>query len=72
MNTVANYSFSEGRLKGLGLGGAYRWQDKIAVGYPFIQDANGDTVGDVKHPIYAPAEGSVDLFASYKMPFFQK
>jgi hypothetical protein len=27
-NFITNYSFSEGRLKGFGVGGSYRWQDE--------------------------------------------
>ncbi len=71
-NVVTNYSFSEGRLKGVGVGGAYRWQDTVAIGFPYVLNADGQTVGDVLHPVYGPAEGNLDLFTSYVMPYFRK
>lgn len=70
-NVVTNYSFSEGKLQGASIGGAYRWQDKAAIGFPFITDSDGNTVGDIANPVFAPSESNVDLFARYKMPFFE-
>lgn len=71
-NMITNYSFREGALKGASIGGAYRWQDKAAIGFPFIQDENGNTVGDIANPVYGDAEDSIDLFASYRMPFLKE
>lgn len=34
INFLGNYSFTEGKLRGANIGGAYRWQDKEAIGYP--------------------------------------
>jgi len=70
-NFVSNYNFSEGRLKGLSVGGAYRWQDRVSIGFPFITNADGQTVGDVANPVFAPRTDNVDLFARYKMPFLE-
>ncbi len=34
INLITNYTFQEGMLKGFSAGGAARWQDDIAIGYP--------------------------------------
>ena len=60
-NFITNYSFTHGWLKNVGVGGAYRWQDKVIIGYPAI--AGGSY--DLTKPFYGPAEGAVDLWASY-------
>ncbi len=64
-NIVSNYSFNEGRLKGWRLGGAYRWQDRSAVGYPVRILPDGSGVYDVKRPYYGPTESNVDLWLGY-------
>jgi outer membrane receptor protein involved in Fe transport len=61
-NVITNYSFSEGRLKGVGVGGSYRWQDKVVIGYPII---NNSTAFDLTKPYFGPSEDAVDLWASY-------
>lgn len=71
LNLITNYSFKEGALRGLSIGGAYRWQDEVAIGFPYIIDDDGNRVGDVSNPVYAPSEDNVDLMASYKMPFLE-
>ncbi|ACB75777.1 TonB-dependent receptor plug domain-containing protein [Opitutus terrae] len=64
-NVMTNYTFREGFLKGVGVGGSYRWQDKVAIGYPLIP--NGPYYGfDIANPIFGPAEDAVDLWTSYE------
>ena len=41
INLITNYTFKEGILKNFSVGGAARWQDEIAVGYPTIVEDNG-------------------------------
>lgn len=65
-NAVTNYSFREGSLKGVGVGGAYRWQDKIAIGYPVYQDDDGIYQFEINNPIYGPSEDFIDLWVSYE------
>lgn len=60
-NFITNYTFTHGWLKDVGVGGAYRWQDKVIIGYPAIQGGSYD----LTKPFYGPAEGAVDLWASY-------
>lgn len=72
-NIVTNYMFSDGRFDGLGLGGAVRWQDEAAVGYPtiFVQPEGGSDgiyVGDINNPYFDEAQTNVDLWASYRVP----
>ncbi|EDY81901.1 TonB-dependent receptor plug domain protein [Verrucomicrobiia bacterium DG1235] len=63
-NVVTNYSFTDGKFKGVGVGGSYRWQDKVAIGYPLVPQ--GNLYGfDVTSPIFGPSEDSIDLWASY-------
>jgi outer membrane receptor protein involved in Fe transport len=61
-NVVTNYTFNRGILKNVGLGAAYRWQDKVGIGYPV--KANGTF--DMNKPFYGPSEDAVDLWLSYE------
>ena len=61
-NFYTNYSFREGRLRGFGIGGSYRWQDEVIIGYPVI--AGG--LFELSQPFYGPAEDAIDLWASYE------
>ncbi len=75
-NAIANYEFQSGRLKGLSLGAAYRWQDKVVIGWrPIYLDVNGNPAAnpqvskvgklDFAHPYYGPAETNIDLWVGY-------
>jgi outer membrane receptor protein involved in Fe transport len=64
-NIITNYTFSEGRLKGVGVGGSYRWQDKVGIGYPVLQTGNQFNF-DLNNPYYGPTEDAIDLWASYE------
>lgn len=66
VNFVSRYQFSEGRLKGFSLGGAARWQDVFATGYPLIDDPRGIVIPDVGHPYWSEPEWSVDLMFGYR------
>ncbi len=61
-NFVTNYTFHEGMLKNVGIGGGYRWQDKVIIGYPVTSTG----VYDLSRPYYGPTEGAIDLWASYE------
>lgn len=41
-NLVTHYDFREGKLDGLGISGAVRWQDAAAIGFPFVENADGN------------------------------
>ncbi len=61
-NLVTNYMFDRGLLKGTGVGGGYRWQDKVIIGYPVTSGGSFD----LTKPYYGPTDGAVDLWASYE------
>jgi TonB-dependent Receptor Plug Domain len=65
-NAMTNYSFSRGALKGVSVGAAYRWQDKVVIGYPVIPGANGLASFDLTQPYYGPAENALDLWLGYE------
>jgi hypothetical protein len=62
---VTNYEFSTDRLRGVGVGGAVRWQDKAAIGYPLKTNTDGQLVSDIDHPYFAPTELNGDVWLSY-------
>lgn len=67
-NGVSTYTFIKGPLKGVKIGGAYRWTDRSAIGYPWqYLTLNGTKVEapDVAHPVYAPSDRTVDLWVGY-------
>ncbi len=66
-NLVSNYNISEGKFKGLGFGGAYRWMDKSNLGYypKYDSDANA-WVNDLTNPIKGASEDYVDAWVSYE------
>jgi outer membrane receptor protein involved in Fe transport len=71
-NIVTNYQFPSGflngYLKGVGVGGAYRWQDKVVIGYPVTSAGSFD----LTQPYYGPTEGYVDLWVSYERKLTSK
>ncbi|MBD5782612.1 hypothetical protein IEN85_24155 [Pelagicoccus sp. NFK12] len=70
-NLVTNYNFRDGKFKGLGVGGSYRWQDEIVIGYPqsrgVTESGNEVVEYDITRPFYGPSEDSIDLWASYSV-----
>ncbi|WP_404425045.1 TonB-dependent receptor plug domain-containing protein [Nibricoccus sp. IMCC34717] len=65
-NVITNYSFTEGRLKGFGIGGGYRWEDRAIVAYAPRKTASGDNDVNLNAPFYAPRETNLDLWLSYE------
>jgi hypothetical protein len=68
-NVVTNYDFRAGKLKGFSIGGAARWQDKVAIGFPAKQNAQGVWVYDVQNPYYGSVEIDYDLWLRYGRTF---
>jgi hypothetical protein len=64
-NIIQNYSFSEGFLKGVNIGAGYRWQDKIALGYPLIPLSASKVTFDIANPYYGPSDDAIDLWIGY-------
>ncbi|HEY0945501.1 MAG TPA: hypothetical protein VGD81_09540, partial [Opitutaceae bacterium] len=71
VNFVTNYTFSRDTwLKGWGVGGAVRWQDEIAIGYPVIDDPVLGLVTDIQHPFMGPDQTNYDAWLSYQRKIY--
>lgn len=64
---ISNYQFQEGRLKGLGLGGAARWESEAAIGYlAAAPDPDGVIRSlDANRPVFDGTQFHADLWLSY-------
>jgi outer membrane receptor protein involved in Fe transport len=62
-NLISNYSFSDGSLRGLNIGAAYRWQDDSILGYE-LDDTK--TKLDIKRPIHGGSEANIDAWIGYQ------
>jgi hypothetical protein len=76
-NIITNYRFDDdSALKGWSIGGAYRWQDEVAIGYrngtvdagakygvAGLADVN---VVDVTSPIFGPSEENLDIWLAHR------
>ncbi|MCX6952484.1 MAG: TonB-dependent receptor plug domain-containing protein [Verrucomicrobia bacterium] len=72
---LTNYAFREGRLKGVAIGGAERFESKAAIGfYGKVGDpVNSPTVinlNDVTRPVYDDGNYYTDLWISYSRKIF--
>ncbi len=66
-NAVSNYTFTQGALKNVGIGGAVRWADRSTIGYyPKFDSAANAWVIDLGKPIKGPAEANYDAWVSYE------
>lgn len=67
LNLITSYDFRQGRLKGVGVGGAVRWQDKPLLGFKkvFLDAPVLNWVDDLSAPIYGSTETNCDLWVSY-------
>jgi hypothetical protein len=66
-NLVSNYSFNEGRFKGFQVGGALRYQGKVATGYPITVN-DGIILPTVDSPFFGPSEINGDVWIKYGRP----
>lgn len=74
-NLVTNYRFAEdSKLKGWSVGGAYRWQDEVGIGYRNGTASEADLgvvgvgelgISDVTQPILGPSEQNMDLWFAH-------
>ena len=68
-NTVANYNFQTGALKGANVGLGFRWQKGVILGYHLNED--GDNL-DINAPIWGDPEQHFDLWAGYNHKLTKK
>lgn len=66
-NFIVNYTFVHGFLKGVGLGGGDRWQEKSIIGYPVLANPTNPNLAtfNLNAPYYGPDQNAVDLWVSY-------
>lgn len=70
-SATTNYTFRDGRLKNVGVGGSYRWEDKVVIGYPVISSTTGPKY-DLTQPYSGPTEDAVDLWVTYERKLNKK
>jgi outer membrane receptor protein involved in Fe transport len=68
-NTVANYNFDRGALKGANLGIGYRWQDGRILGYQ-LNDAKDNL--DINRPYWSKSEDHIDAWVGYQRKLSEK
>jgi hypothetical protein len=68
-NAISTYSFGKGSLlSGFRVGGAMRWQDKVAIGYPVEYNADvKDYIPVVSKPYMGPTDFKVDMWIGYSL-----
>lgn len=64
-NLVTNYKFSDGRFAGFGIGGALRWQDKVATGYEIEVEDGLIVTPLLDKPFFGNDELNGDIWFSY-------
>jgi hypothetical protein len=73
VNFLGNYTFTDGRLEGWNIGGAFRYQDAAAAGYPKIVDPiSGFYVSDVFNPYFDDSTFFVDAWVGYRTKIFNE
>lgn len=72
VNALANYTFTEGRLKGLGIGGSVRWEGERSIGYPNYFNEGGYVQVQLDNPYRAPSNLRSDLTLSYRRKLTDK
>lgn len=74
-NLSTRYRFSTGKLRGTSVGGSYRWQDKLTIGYPSVvktvEGVETETF-DINNPFYGPTDDAVDLWVAYQRRIHKK
>jgi outer membrane receptor protein involved in Fe transport len=74
-NFITNYSVSTGPLKGFNIGGAVRWQDKVAIGYAVMTVPNTTPAQyqyNVTSPYFGPSETKYDAWIGYSRVISKK
>lgn len=71
-NLATTYNFDNGFLKGVGVGGGLRWQDKIATGYPLNINSDGVQVPDLTNPFFGSDQINGDLWVNYSRPLMDE
>ncbi len=66
-NAISSYDFTTGKLRGVTVGGAIRYEDKGIIGYgPKYLPSLDVWISDIDHPYYVNANYHLDLWAGYR------
>ncbi len=71
VNALANYTFRDGWMNGIGVGGAYRYETGATIGFPRFFDENGAVRADLSRPIEAPSQDRWDFWFRYRTKLFE-
>ena len=63
-NVITGYDVREGALKGLGLGGSYKWREKRVLGYAYVTGRTD--LFDTNRIFYGEATHNLGAFAYYR------
>ncbi|HET7537377.1 MAG TPA: TonB-dependent receptor, partial [Candidatus Didemnitutus sp.] len=73
---VTNYRFQKGSMKGMNVGGGFRWASKPILGYGISEftDPTGakSWIMDVNKPLYGKEDQHFDLWVGYQHKLTQK
>ena len=61
-NAVTTYTFDQGTMSGVFVGGGFRWEDKRILGYELLADKSAI---DINKPLYGPTDSHVDVWVGY-------
>ncbi len=71
-NFVTSYDFKNGRLRDVGIGGAYRWEDRSIIGYAPMVTTDGSNAINLNAPFYGPTNDAADFWVSYRRKLTDK
>lgn len=75
-NGVTNYRFDHGFLRGLNIGGAFRWEDKPTLGFGIHESDIGEGqtlwISDVNQRLQGKADEHFDLWVGYERKLTDK
>lgn len=70
---VTSYNFDSGALKGVNIGGAYRFEDKRILGYGLKNIDDPATLSiDITKPYYGPSDEHLDLWIGFSRKLSRK
>lgn len=72
VNLASTVRFSDGRWKGLFVGGGIRWQDDAAIGFLGKDDPVFGEIFDVDQPVFGESEFDVDAWIGYEKRVWDK
>ncbi len=71
VNALANWTFRDGWMNGVGVGGAYRYESGKTIGFPRYFDENGGVVADISRGFETGSNDRYDLWLRYRRSIFE-